>query len=129
MRVYIVWVNGKKVTLKILKVESFAGTLGDGLSREVFEKCSLTLDSSTSSMCFSCALFVGNFLVNFLRASRETVLIFISCSIFHQLNTKLNTIKSHKLQGNKLMQLQHETVLTFVYLHSFAIKTYLICCH
>ena len=25
----------------------------------------------------------------------------------HQLNTKSNTIKSHKIQGNKLKQLQH----------------------
>ena len=61
MRVYIIWVRGKKVTLKILQVESFMGTLQDGLSRKVFAKCSLTLDSSTSSMCFSCGLFVGTF--------------------------------------------------------------------
>ena len=32
---------------------------------------------------------------------------FISCLILHQLNTKPNTIKSHKIQGTKLMQLQH----------------------
>ena len=46
-------------------------------------------------------------LVNCLRASRETALIFISCSILHQLNTKPNTIESHKIQGNNLMQLQY----------------------
>ena len=44
---------------------------------------------------------------NFSQDSRETILIFISCSILHQFNTKLNTIKSHKIQRNKLMQLEH----------------------
>ena len=41
------------------------------------------------------------------QASRETALIFIACLIFHQLNTKPDTIKSHKIQGNNLLQLQH----------------------
>ena len=39
--------------------------------------------------------------------SHKTALIFISCSILHQLNTKPNTIESHKIQGNNLMQLQY----------------------
>ena len=43
-------------------------------------------------------------LANFLRASHETAVIFISCSILHQLNTKPNTAESHKIQGNNLMQ-------------------------
>ena len=30
-----------------------------------------------------------------------------TCSILHQLNTTLNTTKSHKIQGTKLKQLQH----------------------
>ena len=38
IRVHIVWVKGKKVTLKILKAESFEGTSRDGLSREVLMK-------------------------------------------------------------------------------------------
>ena len=46
-------------------------------------------------------------LVNFLRASHEIALIFIACLILHQLNTNPNIIKSHKIQENKLMQLQH----------------------
>ena len=46
-------------------------------------------------------------LANFLWASRKTTLIFIVCLILYQLNTKLNTIKSHKIRGNKLVQLQH----------------------
>ena len=41
------------------------------------------------------------------QASRETALIFIACLIFHQLNIKPDTIKSHKIQGNNLLQLQH----------------------
>ena len=61
MRVYIVWVKGKKVTLKILQIESFAGTSRDGLSCKVLTKCSLALDFSASSMCFSCDLFAETF--------------------------------------------------------------------
>ena len=38
MRVYIVWVKGKKVTLKIFQAECFIGTLRDGLSFEVLAK-------------------------------------------------------------------------------------------
>ena len=107
MRVYIVWVKSKKVTLKIFQVKSSAGTSRDGLSHKVLAKYSLVLNSSASSMCFSCALFEETLLANFLQASHETTLIFISCSILHQLNTKLNTIKSHKIQGNNLIHLQH----------------------
>ena len=94
--------KGKKVTLKILQAESFKGTLRDGLSCKVLVKYSLALDSSTSNMCFSHALFAGTFLVNFVRASYEIALIFISCSILHQFNTKPNTIKFHKIQENNL---------------------------
>ena len=47
----------------------------------------------------------------FSRTSCELVAklhwFFISYLILHQLNTKPNTIKSHKIQGTKLMQLQH----------------------
>ena len=45
--------------------------------------------------------------VSFSRASREIHLFFNSCSILHQLNTKPNTIKSHKKTRNKIMQIQH----------------------
>ena len=100
IKVYRVWMKGKKVTIKILQIESFAGTLWDGLFCKVFAKCSLTLDSSASSMCFSHALFARTFLTNLLRASRKITVIFILCLILHRLNSKLNTIKSHKIQGN-----------------------------
>ena len=58
---YIVWVKGKKVTLKILQAESFVGTSLDGMSHEVLTKYNLTLDFLASIMCFSCGLFVGTF--------------------------------------------------------------------
>ena len=58
-------------------------------------------DSLASNMCFSRALFTGTLLASYSQANRKTVLI------LHQLNTKLNTIKSHKIQGTKLKQLQH----------------------
>ena len=83
------------------------GTSQDGLSHEVLVKYSLTFDSLATSMCFLRTLFARTFLVNLLRASCKTALIFILCLIFHQLNTKPNTIKSRKIQGTKLMQLQH----------------------
>ena len=94
MMVYIVQVKGKKVTLKILQAKCLVGTLRDGLSREVLTKCSLALDSSTSNMCFS----REPLLANFLQASCEIALIFISSLILHQFNTKPNTSKSHKIQ-------------------------------
>ena len=97
IRVHIVWMKGKKVILKILQAESLTGTSRDGLFCKVLTKYNLALNSSPSNMCFSHALFARTFLVNFLWASHETTLIFISCSILYQLNIKLNTIKSHKI--------------------------------
>ena len=38
MRVYIVWVKGKKVTLKILQAKCFTSTLREGLTRETLMK-------------------------------------------------------------------------------------------
>ena len=61
MRIYIVWVKGKKVTLKIPQAECFTGTSLDGLSCEALAKCNLALDSSAFSMCFSHGFFRRNF--------------------------------------------------------------------
>ena len=61
MRVYIVWVKGKKITLKILQVESFAGISQVGPSCKTLAKLIVCHNSSASSMCFSRALFVGTF--------------------------------------------------------------------
>ena len=107
MRVYIVWVKGKKVTLKILQVECFVGTSRDGLSRKVLAKCTWHLTLQLLACASHVAFTWEPLLTNFLRASRKIALIFIACLILHQLNTKSNKIKSHKVQGNKLMQLQH----------------------
>ena len=41
-----------------------------------------------------------------LSFSRNPLILHLSLSL-HQLNTKPNTIKSHKIQGTKLEQLQH----------------------
>ena len=64
----MVWVKGKKVTLKILQVESFAGILQDGLSCKVLLKCSLALDSSASNMYFSRGLFTETFTLELLAS-------------------------------------------------------------
>ena len=66
--VYIVWVKGKKVTLKILQAESFVSISRVGPSRETLAKLTAWHDFSTSSMCFSCALFVGTFTCELLAS-------------------------------------------------------------
>ena len=75
-------------------------------SRNVARHLTLQLPTCTSHVAFPREPFLRN-----LRASRETALIFISCLILHQLNTKPNTIESHKIQRNNLMQLQHSLSL------------------
>ena len=63
-------------------------------------------DSSASSHMLLTCHFRKNFLVNFSRASCKCTDLQLSLS-FRQLNTKLNVIKSLKIQGTKLKQLQH----------------------
>ena len=46
-------------------------------------------------------------LQHFLSWNKANIKHSCKCLILHQLNTKPNTIKSHKIQGIKLMQLQH----------------------
>ena len=108
MRVYIVWVKGKKVRLKNLLgsmfCEYFVGRTYLLNTREI--DC-LTWLFSFQHMLLICP-FHG---LLFLRTSRELVAklhwFFISCSILHQLNTKPNTVKFHKIQIAKLKQIQH----------------------
>ena len=57
MRVYILWVKGKKVTLKILQTERFASISWEGLTHKTLVKSTAWHDSSASNMCFSRALF------------------------------------------------------------------------
>ena len=102
MRVYIVWVKGKKVTLKNPPSRMFRNYLmGRPYPQDTRETDSLTRRFSFQS----CASHMPFSREPFVRTSNA--LIFISCSILHQLNTKPNTIKSHKIQGTKLKQLQH----------------------
>ena len=60
IRVYIVYVKGKKVTFKILQEESFVGSTWVGPTHETVGKMIAYHDSSAFSMCFSCGLFTGN---------------------------------------------------------------------
>ena len=71
IRVYIIWVKGKKVTLKILQAKSFLGTSQVGPSRETFAKLTAQHDSSTSNMCFSCDLFTGYSSHEFLASQKR----------------------------------------------------------
>ena len=107
MRVYIVWVKGKKVTLKNPPGRGSRGYLAgrpypwntckiDNLARLfIFQSCASHMPFSREPLS---------------RTSRELVTkcpdLHLSLSL-HQLNTKPNTIKSHKIQEIKLKQLQH----------------------
>ena len=75
MRVYIVWVKGKKVTLKMFYAKRFVSILWEGLTRETLVKFSRLVDSLASNMCFSRALFKGTLLVSYSRTNRETIQI------------------------------------------------------
>ena len=100
MRVYIVWVKGKKDTLKNPPSREFHGYLAEKpYPRDICE-----IDSLTWLFSFHHMLFTWLFR---RLASRKIHLFFNSCSILHQLNTIPNTIKSHKIQETKLKQLQH----------------------
>ena len=57
MRVYIVWVKGKKVTLKILQAECFVTTSREGLTRETLAKTTAWHDSLASSLALSRVIF------------------------------------------------------------------------
>ena len=99
MKVYIIWVKGKKVTLKIFKAESFTGW--------PFLRNTRKTNSLARLFNFQHVLLTWLFC---RQASRKTLTKSTcssnTCLILHQLNTKPNTIKSHKIQGTKLKQLQ-----------------------
>ena len=103
MSVYIVWVKGKKVTLKNPQGRIFYDYLaGRPYLRDIHKNDSLARLFSFQS-CASHVPFCGLASRKFLAKSTD---LQISLSL-HQLNTKPNTIKSHKIQGTKLEQLQH----------------------
>ena len=62
VRVYIVWVKDKKITLKIHRVESFASISRVGPFRETLTKLTAQHDFSASSMYFSHGSFTGRLL-------------------------------------------------------------------
>ena len=67
IRVYIVWMKGKKVTLKILQAKSFVGISRVGPSRKTLTKLTAWHDSSAFSMCFSRDSFSGKLLARHSR--------------------------------------------------------------
>ena len=60
IRVYIIQVKGKKVTLKIFQEESFVGSTWVCPIHETVEKLTAQHNSSAFSMCFLCGLFTNN---------------------------------------------------------------------
>ena len=103
MRVYIVWVKGKKVTLKNpldrMFHEYFAG--------RPYPRDTCEIDSLARLFSFqSCASHMSFSQEPFSRAGRKMQWSSFNLSLY-QLNTKLNKIKSHKIQRTKLKQLQH----------------------
>ena len=92
--------KSKKVTLKNPPDRMFRDYLAGGpYPRDTRENDSLARLFSFHSYALHMALSRVSF-------SRNPLILHLSL-IFHQLNTKPNIIKSHKIQGNKLKQLQH----------------------
>ena len=97
MKVYIVWVKGREVTLKKPPGKMFCDCLaGRPYPRDICENDSLARLFSFQS-CASHVPFRGLASRKFLAKSTY---LQISLSL-HQLDTKPNTIKSHKIQGTK----------------------------
>ena len=105
MRIYIVWVKGKKVTLKNPPSRKSHGYL----MRRPYPRNTHKIDSLSWLFSFqSCASHMPFLQEPFLRTSRKLVAKCIDLQLslsLHQLNTKPNTIKSHKIQEIKLKQL------------------------
>ena len=99
MKVYIVWVKGREVTLKRPPSRIFCDCLaGRPCPRDTHENDNLARLFSFQS----CAPHVA---LSRLSFSRNPLILHLSLSL-HQLNTKPNTIKFHKVQRYKLKQLQ-----------------------
>ena len=107
MKVYIVWVKGREVTFKNPPGREFHGYLAG----RPYPRNTCKIDSLARLFIFqSCASHMPFSREPLSQTSRELVTkcpdLHLSLSL-HQLNTKPNTIKSHKIQGTKLKQLQH----------------------
>ena len=111
MGVYIVWVKGKKVTLKNPPGRIFC----DYLTRRPYPWDTRENDSLAWLFSFRlCAPYMPFSWEPFLRTSRELVTKYTDLQLslsLHQLNTKPNTIKSHKILRTKLKQLKHFFVI------------------
>ena len=107
MRVYIVWVKGKQVTLKNPSSRESRGYLAG----RPYLQDTCKIDSLARLFSFqSCSSHVPFSREPFSWTSHKLVAkctdLQLSLSLY-QLNTKPNTIKSHKIQETKLKQLQH----------------------
>ena len=94
----------RKSHLKILQASCFATTSREGLTRETLVKLTAWHDSSASNHVLLTWLLHG--LASRELLAKSTLDLQLSLTLY-QLNTKPNTIKSHKIQGTKLKQLQH----------------------
>ena len=99
--------KGKKVTLENPLSKMFC----DYLTGKPYPRDTRENDSLAQLFNFqSCAPHMPFSQESFSQTSRK---LLAKCTdpqlslSFHQLNTKPNTIKSHKIQGTKLKQLQH----------------------
>ena len=100
MRVYIIWAKGKEVTHKNPPGRMFRDCLaGRPYPRD-------TCKNNSLAQLFSFQSCTPHVALSRLSFSRNPLILHLSLSL-HQLNTKPNTIKSHKVEGYKLKQLQH----------------------
>ena len=98
--IYIEWVKGRKVTLK----KSPGRMFRDYFAGRPYSRDTREIDSLTRLFNFqSCASHMATSRVSFIW---NPLGLQLSLNL-HQLNTKPNTIKSHKIQGTNLKQLQH----------------------
>ena len=101
MRVYIVWGKGKEFTHKNPPGRMFRDCLaGRPYPQDTREKTAWHDFSASSHVLLTCP-FHGNPSHGLVA---KCIDLQLSLSL-HQLNTKPNTIKSHKIQGTKLEQL------------------------
>ena len=102
MRVYVVWVKGREVTLKNPLGKMFRDCLA-GAGRPYLRD---TRENDSLAWLFNFQSCAPHMTLSRLNFSRNPLIFHLSLSL-HQLNTKPNTLKSHKVQGYKLKQLQH----------------------
>ena len=83
MRVYIVLVKNEKSHTKKATGSEFRRSLATWLKSRVNRKIQHVMDSSNSSMCFTCGLLCGSAIVSQSRASREIYFFTDSSPISH----------------------------------------------